>query len=121
MFVRWERRQRQSSQWRRDGPAEILHVARLVESSRVDGQPRQRTIAYLGSIRDRHLQSPWCRQAFWTRDVAPRLAALDLPDGQRERIEKALAEVVARPTRAEVEQGAQAARKLEAKMSQHRR
>ncbi len=47
MYVRWQRKKRAD----RTNLGHLL-CAVLVESRRVDGEPRQRTVAYLGSIRE---------------------------------------------------------------------
>jgi hypothetical protein len=56
MFVRWKR----DDVW-------YPHAKRavLVESHRVDGKPRQRFVAYLGSIDDRNINWLWARRQFW--------------------------------------------------------
>jgi hypothetical protein len=47
MFTRWHKRQRQS--WRRK--IDVHWGVALIEAMRVGGKPRQRHVAYLGSIR----------------------------------------------------------------------
>lgn len=47
MFVRWEKRAKSRSTHLGDSL-----VCKLVESYRQDGRPRQRTVAYLGAIRE---------------------------------------------------------------------
>jgi hypothetical protein len=88
----------------------------LVESQRINGKPRQRTLAYLGSIRDRHLESPWARHWFW-REVSRRLDALTLPKQERVRIEARLLAVVPRPSQEEQEAATQAFRRGEAALA----
>ncbi len=81
MFVRWQVRSR-----KRRGGSPLL-TAVLVESRRVDGQPRQRVIAYLGGIRERYIDEREKEHiAFWTR-VDDRLDELGLDAGTRARIE----------------------------------
>ena len=98
MFVRWRRKQRVDRN--KLGP---LLCAELVESHRVDCAPRQKTIAYLGGIREdcigvvpgRHIK-------FW-EGVTERLDKLgdDLAPDERENIEEVLAKRVRRATEAE--------------------
>ncbi len=98
MFVRWQRKKRVD----RDKWGQLL-CAVLVESRRVDGEPRQRTIAYLGSIREGCIESAlgW-HVEFW-HDVARRLDQLGdgLAPDEREKVEAALAKRVRRLTESE--------------------
>ena len=128
MFVRWKSRQtKHAGSWaeysRNQGkPAPKLLSAVLVESRRVDGKPRQRVVAYLGSVRD---DAPtgddgaWRRRAFW-RSVDGKLDGLGLEAGQRDAIEAKLAAVVARPSAADAEGAARQLRELEAVIAQGR-
>ena len=108
MFVRWQARQRGPKS--RPDEAYTLWTASLVASERQDGQPRQRHLAYLGCFRE--YAKRWWSQAtyqdavilratnscgFWD-DADGRLDALDLSPADRQRIEAALAQKVARPT-----------------------
>jgi hypothetical protein len=70
-----------------------------VESVRTTHGPRQRTVCYLGSIRERYRTAH--RQAFWVT-VDQRLAALDIPIATRQAVEGQLAQQVPRPTAAEL-------------------
>ena len=95
MFVRWQTRG--SQRWG------VYHRAILVESLRVEGEPRQKHIAYLGSFYVDRPGAPrgWDRPRFW-HDVRQRLAELGLPQGERRRIVDAIAKHVgAQPTKAE--------------------
>src|SRR5262245_53212758 len=56
MFVRWKQQPRKNS---------ILWSAELVESVRIDGKPRQRVAAYLGSIDEAKLDDVVARARFW--------------------------------------------------------
>jgi hypothetical protein len=133
MFLRWTVRRRRFKDglhwdgharlWREEA---VLRAAVLVESLRVDGQPCQRTVAYLGAI-DMVWVDPtagawkpmdpsdvagyarnaaWERRSFW-RQVRRRLAhqqALGLfTAAQRAAFEAQIAAVVPRPPRAELE------------------
>ena len=91
-----ERKARLLEEW---GTASL--VARLVESRRVNGKPRQRTVAYLGSIRDTHVEDAGCRGFFWC-EADRRLSELGLSDDERGRIDARLSAVVPRPTLDEV-------------------
>ena len=82
MYVRWQSRGRV-----RRGKSSPLLTAVLVESRRVDGDPRQRTIAYLGGIREAYVDvREWEHRAFW-RGVDERLDALGLDPEVRARVE----------------------------------
>ena len=64
-------------------------IAQLVESRRVDGQPRQQILAHLGTCRE-PLSEPMHRLQFYER-CAWVLDDLDLSDDERARIEEQLA------------------------------
>jgi hypothetical protein len=112
MYVRWKRRPLKKSNSYDPDPQQL--TAYLVESRRVDGKPRQRTVAYLGSIRERFLSEPGRRRWFW-REIAPRLDALALPHIEREAIETTVARIVARLTEDEEAQIGERLRGLEAR------
>jgi hypothetical protein len=98
MFVRWKRRERVSRKWgrvRRTG--KFLLSAVLVCSERQDGKPRQKVLAYLGSIIEERIQTSGGRSGFW-KGVDSRLASLNLDPAQRQRVEDALHSVVPRLT-----------------------
>lgn len=112
MFVRWRRKQRKDRHTGKYEPVsrsynrpvyapDYLRSASLVESVRVDGKPRQRTIGYLASIREWYLDpgnphhNSHCSY-FWRKADAS-IAALALSDEERVRIEAALEDVVPRP------------------------
>lgn len=90
MFVRWKRSPLKKK------PGGDLLAASLVESVRVDGKPRQRTVAYLGSIAESDTQ-PGGRsvlvRCFW-RAVRERLDALALDAATADAILVKLAERV---------------------------
>ena len=92
MFVRWQRRSR-----KRYGRSRLL-TAVLVECRRVDGKPRQRTVAYLGGIREKFIgQNVWQHDRFWSR-VNARLDELALDPATRANIEASIAARVPRVT-----------------------
>ncbi len=92
MFVRWQRRSR-----KRYGGSPLL-AAVIVECRRVDGKPRQRTVAYLGGIRERFVGEHERRhEKFWNR-VDARLDELGLDPSTRASIEASIAARVPRVT-----------------------
>ena len=98
MYVRWQRKKRvDRNKWGR------LLCAVLVESRRVDGEPRQRTVAYLGGIREGCVERFLGHHACFWRDVTQRLDHLgdDLAPAEREKVEEALAKRVRRLTESE--------------------
>ncbi len=114
MFVRWKRKRRKDSYHFEPDPPGVkvtyrpriadpqwLRSAVLVESVRVDGRPRQRTIKYLGSIRECHLdlerQSSIFHHGYFWRSADANLETLDISDLERARIVATLEDVVPRP------------------------
>jgi hypothetical protein len=105
MFVRWKHYKRSSKKkYIRDGKcgwldpqgSELL-VAVLVRSERVNGKPRQRTVAYLGSIREDHLGEVGLRNRFW-ESADEKIETLALKAEERQKCEAALLTRVARLT-----------------------
>ena len=94
MYVRWKIKERSWDVALPEGP---LDVAYLVESARIDGKPRQKTLAYLGSIRARCRTAIGPAYAFWQR-VEAKLHPLHPSFEQRTSIERQLAERVPRPS-----------------------
>jgi hypothetical protein len=78
----------------------------LVRSERVDGEPRQRIVAYLGYIEEDSLDSKASQLSFW-EDVDRHLDALALSLAELQGIEKQLRERITRPTPEEVEKDKQ--------------
>ncbi len=74
----------------------------LVESHRIDGKPRQQTVAYLGSIREGLVNFTTRRGYFW-RDVTQTLDGLGerVSRDYRAKIERSIAETVPALTAAE--------------------
>ena len=94
MFVRWKRRLLSPAKTNRAAvagkDAERHHALDcvLVESRRVDGKPRQRQLAYLGTIREDRVATAEAADAFWrrTEEVLHRLGLPpDAPEGARVR------------------------------------
>ena len=74
MFVRWQywhQRRRKTERYYSRAPASAHAV--LVESVRIDGKPKQRHIAYLGSF---HHEQDVHYRASWWQDVNAKLDAL---------------------------------------------
>src|SRR2546423_7050610 len=67
MFVRWKKRKsidkHPDHQIYKAG--EMTYSAELVESMRINGKPRQRVVALLGSIKQSELASVTSRYYFW--------------------------------------------------------
>jgi hypothetical protein len=88
-----------SGPWRRSlprskRPKPAALVAIVVESQRMGGQPRQRLVQYVGSIRIDDVDLPSARRKFWDR-AAVRLAQFT-PEA-RKRLEDAIAAKIPRP------------------------
>jgi len=95
MFVRWKTRK--STLNGRGRVERVTHYAVLVESTRVDGKPRQRFIAHIGNYHEGGQVGLHPHVDFW-RQVEHRLKSLNLAADVRERVERKLAERVPRPT-----------------------
>lgn len=93
MFIRWGKHflKKDSS----------LYVA-LLKSVRVNGQPRQVYIAYLGSIRESRIPSVPRRLSFWD-NIELKMDALSLKPEEKESIKRELNKKVPRPTPQEIE------------------
>ena len=110
MFVRWQSRKRTKrspafgSFWGEDGKRyyDTTWTAVLVEGRRVNGKPRQKHIAYLGSFPESALSIPHQRGYFWNhiREKLDRLGDRITAD-QRANIEGKIAERVPPLTAAE--------------------
>jgi hypothetical protein len=107
MFVRWKRYARKTQlRWKNAREyEEITHtllVAALVQSERRQGKPRQKVVAYLGSIREERLSEVLPREWFWSHAVDV-LDRLGFDANQRAVVETALRQRVRRPSAEEVE------------------
>ena len=75
MFVRWKKRKsvdrRPDHQLWKAG--EVTYSIELVESYRLGGKPRQKVIAFLGSIKQSELASVTRRYYFWHQLVTKRM------------------------------------------------
>lgn len=103
MFLRWIERKHAPQRYGKDkGKAETVWTAVLVESQRVDGAPRQRHRATLGTIGSSRIEHAGARCRFWD-DAMAAFAKLgkSVPAEDRQRFEAALAARVPRPSRDE--------------------
>jgi hypothetical protein len=103
MFVRWQKRESKRTKYRRRSkPPGATWSVVLAESVRVNGKPRQKHIAYLGSFNESILTPGriCVRGQFWKR-IRARLDNLKIPPGTRRRIEAAIAKKVRPLSRAQ--------------------
>jgi len=110
MYVRWKRRVRahkpkRVGYWTRDpAPPHVTRAAQLVETRRVNGQPRQRVVAHLATIDEATMVSFDTRRAFWEaiRDRLDQLRCAGVIDEtQQDKIDATLARTVPHPTQEE--------------------
>lgn len=80
----------------------MLYTAYLVESKRIDGKPRQRTI-YLASIRDTQIENPHQRLQFW-QSVQKKIQALCLAQEQLHTIKAQLLQRIPDVTKEQIEE-----------------
>lgn len=93
MYVRWK--SRMTTKGRMPTGVRSLSAV-LVESHRVNGKPKQKIVAYLGTIHEDKTEYHFRRQAFW--ESADQTLAGVTNDQQRLAIEMKLLEKVKRPT-----------------------
>jgi hypothetical protein len=105
MFVRWKSRIRECYYSGSLCPGDVTWTAILAGTKRVNGQPRQQHIAYLGSISEGENKMLIRRCQFWDR-VADRLDNLGNRITNREQIEIAIARKVPRPSADEYKEAA---------------
>ena len=118
MFVRWQSRKRRSSYFgfSRDSDGNPIEdwnwSAVLVESHRLDGKPRQKHIAYLGSITDSGIAISHQRGDFWLHlhEKLDQLGNRITPD-ERVKIEKKITQKVPPLTDAEKKSSNEARKK----------
>ena len=67
MYLRFKTKKKKPTHWVKN-PNTLLYVS-VVESVRINGQPRQKTIKYLGSIELERLEKPepFSRIRFWEK------------------------------------------------------
>lgn len=101
MYVRWQGRYERRRKERRYRKPIARWYAILVESVRIDGKPKQRHVAYLGSV---HLDQTVHYRAWWWHRIGAKLDALGnrIPADDRPRIEAALAKEVPKVSAADV-------------------
>jgi len=116
VFVKWQRKPRTEAGdvvgyrgefWTIPIRERVVHdhllTATLVESERIDGKPRQRTIGYLGSIREKELTSALARDRTLA-EIEQRLDDLGdaVPPAEREHIQAKIHDRVPPPSDAEM-------------------
>jgi hypothetical protein len=94
MFIRWKRRKALKDQ----RPDSLYCV--LLESERVNGVPRQKTVRYLGRIHEGDTAKEYGRLNFWDV-VTPKLDALPISRVDRGKIIKSIDSVVPKLPRAQ--------------------
>jgi len=99
MFIRWNRRKRTKTGWRRKEGDYLTAV--LVESVRVNGSPRQKIIKCLGSIGEDALGKVYRRDNFW-ETVERNLSTLELTEEMKDKIIVSLKKTVPKPSDKEV-------------------
>lgn len=98
MYARWNRKKRTKNiAWVKE-EGDLLYAV-LVENTRIDGKPRQRTIKYLGGIGER--QNIYTQIKFWEK-AEENLSTLNLDDSIRNKIIDKLKEKVTRPSEKEL-------------------
>ncbi len=128
MYVKWQVKPRRKSRWSQDKEnhnySDLL-TATLVRSRRVNSQPRQEVIGYLGSIRERTTQGAEFahrQEWFWEKAITTLDRLTDrISQADREKIENQLAQRVQRPSAGALEQSAQQMKRLEKVMQSVRR
>jgi hypothetical protein len=96
MYVRWKVRKLSKRGAR--GPAPRAFYAVLAECKRIDGQPRQKVIKYLGHIHENDIPEAESCATFWNQAL-DKLEELDLPKETMAKIETKMGNVVPRPPR----------------------
>jgi hypothetical protein len=120
MFIRWKRRRLGPQRGARSAnrPPRYSLDAVLVRAERVNGQPRQRVVRYLGSFPESYLSAIGAEQSFegigatalqlqFWRAVDWHLADLGLDEATCELLAAKIAERVPRPTSAAIERRAE--------------
>jgi hypothetical protein len=67
MYIRWQSRKRQTSQWGRYFDGDTHWRAILVESVRQNGKPTQKHIAYLAGFAESAITKPYQQMYIWER------------------------------------------------------
>jgi hypothetical protein len=113
MFIRWQSRERNRSQFGEYDEVDVRWSVVLAETKRFDGKPQQRHIAYLGSITDSAMKIDCQRCHFWDH-VSARLDALgnQITLTDRKKVEAAIAKKVPRLTPAQYKDEARKSARL---------
>jgi hypothetical protein len=105
MFIRWQSRTRtERNNWAIRYVGDTTWNAILVESVRIDGKPRQRHVAYLGSISTPTQTKSRAQRVYTWEHMLERLDGLGnrIPAKDRKKIEAAIAAKLGpRPTKRE--------------------
>lgn len=107
MFIRWKRRKkkkfgRYGAPRARGEKGDSLYCV-LVESKRLNGSPRQKTICYLGSVDEGDRERLCVRVNFWDR-LLRCLDQLQIDPAERTKIEASIERVVSRASEDEATQ-----------------
>jgi hypothetical protein len=94
MYLRWKQR--------RAARGKLVLTAVLVRSERRNGKPRQKIVAYLGTVDNCLKKRVLRRHRFWER-VDRRLDELTLDPALRQNVEAGILAVVSRPSPDEVQ------------------
>jgi hypothetical protein len=99
MYVRWKKRKsidkHPEHHWQK--ASELTYSAELVESTRINGKPRQKVLAFLGSIKHSELANVTARFYFWHTIVTKKMQVYplyELTDEQQRMIFAALHQLV---------------------------
>ena len=99
MFIRWNRRKRTKAGWRKKEGDYLSAV--LVESCRIDGKPRQKSIKHLGSIGEERLNNVYDRRLFWEK-AEKSMDSLPLSPDIKLKLTASLERVVSKPTEEDI-------------------
>jgi hypothetical protein len=112
MFIRWQYKEI-IPKWGKEPETRL--VATVAESTRIDGKPHQRHIAYLGRYWPRY--GTRGRGWFWQKADA-KLDKLNLTPADRRKLENALTLKLPRPTKRELEAAERELQKAEAELKE---
>jgi hypothetical protein len=123
MFLRWKKRKLpESKRWfnRKHRPG-VLLTAVLVESVRIDGKSRQKTVKYLGSIQQWRIEQAafFVLRDFWQK-VSSELDTVTLTKKTRREIENQITAVVPKPTKAMLRRDMKALSDATKQIAEHR-
>ncbi len=95
MYIRWKRKKRTKEIAWMIKEGDYIYAV-LVEARRIDGKPRQKTVKYLGGIREKN-QDIYGQMTFWDK-AEKELASLNLDPAARNKIIVSLEKVVPKPS-----------------------